>query len=348
MGPPGRCTAGGWSTDGRMMYFSVAAGGNFHIWRQRWPSGDPEQLTFGPTEEEGIAIMPDGRSLITSVDMQQSAIWIHDARGDREISSEGHASSPRFSSDGKTLYWLQQESSGANAELWAVNLDSGKSQPAFPGVAMDSFDVSADGKHVVFAASQQPGESRIWIAPLNRLTLPRQVTSSRTDSPFFGSQGEVIFRSAEEKASFLERIELTGERRTRIIPGTIIFLYDVSPDGRWAVVRTQITGENATIAAVAVPLQGGPLVRICSGSGRVRWSRDGRFLYISEVSGKQTNRTLVLPIPLGGQLPKFPPGGIRSFEDGVTLYGARLIEQSSMEPGPEPSTYAYTKTTVHR
>lgn len=56
--------------------------------------GRREQLTFGPTEEEGIAMAPDGRSLITSVGGKESAVWIHDARGDRQISSEGYANLP--------------------------------------------------------------------------------------------------------------------------------------------------------------------------------------------------------------------------------------------------------------
>src|SRR6266404_5015274 len=127
---------------GRRMYFSVAVGGNFHIWRQRWGSGEPEQITFGPTEEEGIAIAADGSSLITSIGMRQSAIWIHDASGDREISSDGLASYPAFSSDSTTIYWLRRESINADAELWAVNLTSGKSEPVLPGVAMDSYAVS--------------------------------------------------------------------------------------------------------------------------------------------------------------------------------------------------------------
>ena len=42
------------------MYFSADAGDGFHIWRQRFPKGVPEQITFGPTEEEGIAVAPDG------------------------------------------------------------------------------------------------------------------------------------------------------------------------------------------------------------------------------------------------------------------------------------------------
>jgi Tol biopolymer transport system component len=348
VGPAGRCTAGGWSPDGRWMYFSVAAGGNFHIWRQRWPSGEPEQITFGPTEEEGVAIAPDGRSLITSVGMRQSAIWIHDGSGDREVSSEGFSSSPKFSSDGKTLYWLRRESIGADAELWAMDLASGKSGPMLPGFGMDAYDISADGKLIVFATSKDRGISQIWLASLNRLERPRQVTSSRTDSPFFESQGELIFRAVEEKASYLERIKPGGEGRGRVIPGTIIFLYDVSPDGRWAVVRIPVTGEEITIAAVAVPLQGGPPVRICPGSGLVQWARDGRLLYIAEVSGKKTNRTLVLPIAPGKGLPELPAGGIRSFEEGAALPGARVIARAGLAPGPDPSAYAYTKTTVHR
>ena len=41
-----------------------------HIWRQRFPDGKPEQITFGPTAEQGIAMAPDGRSFVTAVAMQ--------------------------------------------------------------------------------------------------------------------------------------------------------------------------------------------------------------------------------------------------------------------------------------
>ena len=88
------------------MYFGVNVGGRSHLWRQRFPDGTPEQITFGPTEEEGIAVAPDGRSLITSVGTHQSAIWIHDTAGDRPISSEGFAAFPRLSADGKRVFYL--------------------------------------------------------------------------------------------------------------------------------------------------------------------------------------------------------------------------------------------------
>jgi Tol biopolymer transport system component len=78
---------------------------NFHIWRQRFPNGQPEQITSGPTEEEGIALAPDGRSLITSVGLRQRTVSVHYVNSDRRISLEGYAYWPSFSPDGKRLYY---------------------------------------------------------------------------------------------------------------------------------------------------------------------------------------------------------------------------------------------------
>lgn len=101
IGPPsGACTFAAWSPDGEWMYFSSDFGGAFHTWRQRFPDGQPEQITSGPTEEEGLALAPDGRSFITAVGLTQSSIWLHDGGGDRQISLEGYAFSPKFTPDG--------------------------------------------------------------------------------------------------------------------------------------------------------------------------------------------------------------------------------------------------------
>src|SRR6185295_19611150 len=71
-----QCTTAAWSPDGRWMYFSSNAVDGFHIWRQRYPDGVPEQITFGPTEQEGTAITSDGKYLITSMGLQQADIWL--------------------------------------------------------------------------------------------------------------------------------------------------------------------------------------------------------------------------------------------------------------------------------
>jgi hypothetical protein len=82
----------------------LESGGQFHIWRQRFPAGKPEQITSGPTEEEGVAMSPDGRSLITAVAIGSDAVWVHDSEGERQVSlPEGIAAFCKFTQDGKKL-----------------------------------------------------------------------------------------------------------------------------------------------------------------------------------------------------------------------------------------------------
>jgi eukaryotic-like serine/threonine-protein kinase len=110
VGPsPTQCTDAAWSPDGKWMYFSANTGRGFHIWRQRFPDGKPEQITSGATEEEGIAFDPDGRSIVTSVGSSQSTLWVHDARGDRQITAQGYPVCPRSLPTARnsitSLYW---------------------------------------------------------------------------------------------------------------------------------------------------------------------------------------------------------------------------------------------------
>ncbi len=97
VGPQGACTSAGWSPDGSWMYFVATVEGQSHLWRQRFPNGQPEQITFGPAEEQGLAVEPHGRSVITSIGVHQSAIWIHDADGGTILVFRGrnsHRTSP--------------------------------------------------------------------------------------------------------------------------------------------------------------------------------------------------------------------------------------------------------------
>src|SRR5206468_2069253 len=133
------------------MYFTGVVDGKHHLWRQRFPNGQPEQMTFGPAEEDGVAVMQDG-SLVTSFGMGQDAIWLHDRRGDRSLSSEGTvinrmgaASLPSFSPNGRYVHYLR-ESTGSVRELWRADIESGRNEPVLPGIAMVGYDISPDGR----------------------------------------------------------------------------------------------------------------------------------------------------------------------------------------------------------
>ncbi len=133
------------------MYFSADAGDGFHIWRQRFPDGTPEQVTSGPTEEEGLAFAADGKSLITSVSLTMRSVWYHDTSGERQISLEGYAYYPLLSADGQKICFRVTRGVGTGqspSELWMVELGSGRKHRLFPGQLVTGYDVSHDDRVV--------------------------------------------------------------------------------------------------------------------------------------------------------------------------------------------------------
>ena len=349
VGPRGGCLAAGWSPDGTWMYFSAQVEGSSHLWRQKFPNGAPEQITFGPTEEEGVAVAPDGRSLITSVGTSQSAIWIHDARGERAISSEGYASSPHVSRDGaRVFYLLRRESAAVSAELRTVDLASGKTDNVLPGLAVLDYDISPDGKEVAFTAAAAGGESQIWLAWLDRRSAPRQVARGGSFVSF-GANDELVFLLLEEKNNYLYRIKGDGSGRERITSRPILGKHGVSPDGKWVIAAVQGVGDATAEGpkeTVAIPVRGGAARRICVNDGcPATWSSDGRLLFVSSVMSP--GKTLVIPVPPGKSLPDFPFSGI-TLSTGQSLPGTHLIDHDLISPGPDPSTYVFAKKGMQR
>ena len=364
VGPPGgRCTSGAWSPDGRSMYLTVDVGDGFHVWRQRFPDGKPEQMTFGTTHEDGIAMSPDGRSFVTSVGTVQSAVWLHDDSGDRQVTFEGYStfgtigpSRSNFSADGRKLYYLVRQQGARefeDGELWVADLDSKRSERLLPGFTTAQFDVSADGKRVVFTVRKDK-TIQIWLASLERRFPPRKISTSQFNErrPVFGPAGDVFFLAFEPGGRALYRMKEDGTGRQRIRPDASGALASVSPDGEWIAVGSLAAPGEEMGGVDAYPVRGGPPVRICRGCRKVRWSADGRHLYFSFVATMgiftDVGTTFVLPIPPGKHMPDLPAGGVASVEEAAALPGARAIEHGNVSPGRDPSVYAYTKMTAQR
>ena len=348
VGPKGQCTSAAWSPDGKWMYFSSEVEGNHHLWRQRFPEGEPQQITFGPTEEDGLAMERDGRSVITSIGLRESALWIHDKQGDRALSSEGYVnpSSARFSSDGKLLFCLMRhDSSSSSSELWRRDLPSGKSQPVLPGISMLEYDISSDAKEVVYS-TQLPGKpSQLWLARVDGSAPPRLIGSGGERAPHFGSDERVVFQFTDGKANYIGQIKKDGSEFGQLFPYPVSAFLAISPDRRWIVADVPLPKDDSIRA---IPIGGGSSRRICTWCS-ADWAPDGKFFYIGLAPNSRTNRsqTLVIPVPTGDTLPKLPPSGVREPEDGKAIPGARLLDGWFISPGPDPSTFAYVRTTMH-
>jgi eukaryotic-like serine/threonine-protein kinase len=357
VGPKGSCTSAAWSPDGKWMYFGVEITGSHHLWRQRFPDGQPEQITFGPTEEGGVAVAPDGRSLITSIGMRQSALWIHDAHGDRALSSQGYVTHPEstgmsgtipiFSRDGKSIFYLKSESPGAPTELWRTDVALGKSENALPGIFMVEFDVSDDAKEVLYSVRPPGKPLQLWVGTLDRRSPPQLISTSGEDSPYFGSDGRIVYRTFDGTNYYLAQVNRDGSGRSNVVPYPIGNILSMSPDRHWITTAGTIPGVGG--GTFAVPLAGGAPRRICSGCP-VTWSLDGKalYLFLRKSSLTDPGKTRVVPLQPGEILPKMPASGMRALDEPDLFPGSYLIDAYGISPGPDPSVYAYVKTTMHR
>ncbi len=351
------CTSAAWSPDGKWMYLNLNVGSGFHIWQQRFPAGRPEQITSGPTEEEGIAVASDGRSLITSVGLIQSAVWLHDSAGERQISLEGSSYDPKFSPDGKRLYYRGEEKGAPT--VWMVDLVSGRREPLLENIAIDggsgsTYDLSPDGRRMVVTGIDGQQKHRLWVLDTNHRSAPRQIPGIEGDAPFFGMHGEIFFHLREDSSEFVAQVNSDGTGLRKVFEGNIGELGPVciSPNRRWLLAFPLPVNEAAL---TAFPLHGGtpvPIIAAKAGpESRIDWSQDGQRMFImlgSSAGDVSSGRTYILPIRPGKLFPPIPPGGFRSEAEIAEQPGVRLIDSIDVAPGPTAEIYAYTRENVQR
>jgi eukaryotic-like serine/threonine-protein kinase len=364
-----QCTYAAWTPNGRWMYFTANAGDGYHVWRQRFPDGKPEQVTHGPTEEEGIAIEKDGKSFITAAGVRLNSIHLLDGAGQPQINDEGYALQPRATRDGKRVFFLSLKGDGGEGyqfgKLIAVTLESMTREPLLPEHLLAHFDLSADDRTILFVSgSEDPAKRGIWVAPLERSAAPRRVYDGQTDRAFFDPAGNIYFPQNENEGRFLHRLRapdyVTNER---VSSDRAFYVFGISPDGAWAIAIATFAA-NVGGQLVAISTRGLPtrvLCSFCSGGGgparvhapSMSWTRDGRLLlvsaqYISRGALNGPPSTIAIPVQPGQPLPDLPAGGIKSAEDYLEIAGARTIPKLNVLPGATPTQLFFYESTVVR
>jgi Tol biopolymer transport system component len=357
----GKCTHAAWSPDGRWIYVTSNASGSFQLWRQRFPNGTPEQLTFGPTEAEGIAVDPDGRSLITSIGLDQGSVWVSEGGQERQVSTEGSALLPMwgdgfptsvFSPDGTKLYYLVEsgvKTGFGSGELWVADLVSRATERLFPGLAMNSYDISPDGKQVVFATIGENGQSRSWLARLDHRTAPIELPAREARGPVFGRAGDVYFRGVEGESWYLYQLKLDSGVVRKVTDEQAVNSPTISPDGRWLLSLVPATGTESTTLLKAFPTDGGPPITICPNCF-LKWSGDQRHLFLSfqNSNGSETGTTFVIPLSAGQALPVFPAAGLAGEDDARRLPHVQVMDRPMVFPGRSATIFAFQRRHVQR
>ena len=180
---------------------------------------------------------------------------------------------------------------------------------------------------------------------------PHRLTASGEDEPRFGPDGQILFRQSEDHTNYLYLMNADGANRRKAASTPIVETRTMSPDRRLAFAMAPVNGFPTTTAVLAVPLDGGPVRRVCPGTCGVRWSPDGATMYITTWPEK---KTIAIPVPKGESMPVLPVAGVQSVADGATLTGSRLVDLSDggriedIVPGQEVGTFAYARTISHR
>jgi len=359
VGPPSAsCTDAAWSPDGQWMYFSANTGNGFHIWRQKLGDRTAEQITAAAaTEEQGVALFPDGRSLVTSVGSEQNTVWLHDSRGDRQITSQGYAYTPKLSPDGRRLYYMLRSGvstrSWVSGALWESDLESGQRARLFPDFLIEDYSLSPDGSRVVFSALTADGPSTLWLGALDQRVAPQRLSDVRSSRAVFGPDGAIYFvQSAMPERGFFYRIRPDGTGLQKLLDDRVTFVYGLTADGKWAalwkgagVIVTPVTGGGAPIALCAACGTVGAESRGVT-PPVVSWAPSGKYLYLH--SAWATRETYAIPLREGQLLPSLPAGGLHSVEEIATLPGSQRIPQLRAFMGDDPSVYVFLRATPQR
>src|SRR5262249_47050257 len=156
-------------------------------------------------EQEGTALTPDGKYLITSMGLQQANLSVKDPSGERQLTSEGFAMLPTMLPSGDRMFYLMRTGSRglASGELWSVNPGTGEKVRALPGHVIANYSISSDGRRVVFTSAGSATDDGVWIADLDRRTTPRQLIRGGDVRAFFGGPGEIVYISPQAERRYL-------------------------------------------------------------------------------------------------------------------------------------------------
>ena len=347
----GSCEYAAWSPDGKWMYFNSDAGSKgYHIWRQAFPDGVPQQLTASLSEEQGIAMAPDGGSLVTSVGTSERSVWVHDQEGERQVSSQGYSLGPRFSSDGSRVFYLAAANSSQadrGGELWVSDLGTGQASKVLPGIGILYFSVSPDDKQVVFETLDANGQHHLWLSSTEHRFAPRQIRSAGDAFlPRYSHSGRIYYSVSDGGRSYLYRMKNEGTQEEKVTSDPIAYPSGISPDERFVAVRRTLRSEDNWWDVEAVPVAGGPWIPLCSGWCDVGWAPDGKEMYFYWNSWTGNSRTYVVPIIHGSDLPKLPNSGFQSEKELRPI--ATQVLEGAISPGPDRSRYTFSKETSHQ
>lgn len=284
-----------WTGDGRALLFAQTGSVTGYLSSSRVVILAPESrrhrtLFWFPNTIEVIEGLGANRLIFDALDSYQNIgeAVPADRFGQQRWLTRGKSidRQPNYSPDGSTLVFSSNRS--GNIDLWLLSVATGSLKRLTEDPA-DDWDpaFSPDGRLLVWS-SNRTGAFEIFVAEADGRN-PRQLTRGNlaAENPTVTADGKWVIYSAEwAKGAGLRRVRLDGTN-DRLVTETGRGHPEVSPDGRYVVIRTPTVNNAAALRVVA--LESGAVlpasVRLAGAGlpadrrvtlGRARWLPGGR------------------------------------------------------------------------
>lgn len=295
------------SPDGREFAFLRCALDNCDIYAMPLAGGRSRRITHDECSFNGLAWMPDGRSIVYSNQRRGPyMMWQIDSSGfgkPEEIPSSAddvRFPKARFGPSGRARIVFEQRVRSSN--IWRQQLDPDRAKSSAPGperlIASTRLDsspqISPDGRRIVFA-SDRTGYDEIWIADADGGNQ-RALTNIRghlTGSPRWSPDGNrVAFDAIGNKGRAVFLIDSRGGQPRQWTPWGDAARPSWSRDGRWIYYGASDSSGNSQVWKISTADH--TIKQVTRDGGFEAYeSLDGRTLYY--VSGAELRR-----VPVGG------------------------------------------------
>ena len=300
-------TASPWSPDGRRLLYQSRRTGTYDIWSVSIPDGATRQLTHDIRNDLSPVWSPDGKWIaFLSERGRQTDVWVMpDTGGEARRVTDDDAVETNVQWVGPTT--LAFQTGRRTGTLSLINVADGSERPlTADSTLITTFDISPDGKEVVYGVDRGGGVSEIQVLPLSGGPA-RTVVHGPNDNgdPYWSPDGkEILFYSDRSGSADLWVVDAAGGA-----PRALTNWPTDEVDGEWAADSKSVYFLSGRTSGATfwdlyqVPTSGGQPKRLTSTGTvlNVEPSRGNSDVFITGI-GKTAGRFVLSRVKTDGSI----------------------------------------------